>query len=60
MWFASHAAAFRTFFVVGGVVGLAATAMLVLCVHPRDDQVPPRKTESSPPGRAGTGQGRAR
>lgn len=29
LWFSSHEVAFKTFFVVGGVIGIAATAVLV-------------------------------
>ena len=40
-WFPSHTTAFKIFFVVGGLLGVVTNLMLVLCIHPRDDQVCP-------------------
>ena len=37
LWFPNHTSAFRTFFIAGGTIKLAGLAMLVFCVHPKDE-----------------------
>ena len=36
-WFPSHMVAFRTFWTIGGCMGLLSTAMLIFFIHPRDE-----------------------
>ena len=37
LWFPNHTLAFRTFFIAGGTIKLAGLAILVFCVHPKDE-----------------------
>lgn len=36
-WFSSHTAAFQSFFVTGGCFGVAANAIFMLLVHPKEE-----------------------
>eukprot|EP01052_Picozoa_sp_SAG31_P034746 SAG31_NODE_4101_length_3583_cov_1.895522_3_plen_203_part_00 len=37
LWFPDHYLAFRTFFVVGGILGLGSLVILIFLVHPKDE-----------------------
>jgi Na+/melibiose symporter-like transporter len=38
-WFPSHVEAYNTFWVIGGLIGVVAYAMLAMLVHPRDEPI---------------------